>query len=77
MKSERKKIEDGSPEAKIAGTKIARNLDVDPATVRRWVREGCPCYKIGPGLVRYRLSEVIAWRQTRPGRKEREEFATR
>jgi helix-turn-helix protein len=49
-----------------SGPNIARMLDVDAATLRRWRREGCPFHDIGHGLIRFRLSEVLAWRATRP-----------
>ena len=45
-----------------AGPRIARKLDVDPATVRRWVREGCPHYTLGNKLIRFKLDELLAWR---------------
>lgn len=44
---------------------IARALQVDPATIRRWARAGCPRHIIGKNLIRYRLSEVMAWLPTR------------
>jgi len=49
----------------ISGPKVAHTLDLDPATVRRYKKEGCPCHVIGEGLIRYRLSEVLAWRAQR------------
>jgi hypothetical protein len=49
-----------------SGPSIARALDVDAATVRRWRREGCPSHDLGNGLIRFRLDEVLAWRATRP-----------
>jgi hypothetical protein len=48
-----------------SGPRIARKLDLDPATIRRWAREGAPHHVIGEGLVRYRLDELLAWRATR------------
>jgi hypothetical protein len=48
-----------------SGPKIARKLDVDPATVRRWAREGMPHHILGEGLIRYRLDEVLNWRANR------------
>jgi hypothetical protein len=49
----------------ISGPRVARTIDVDPATVRRWVGKGMPCRILGEGLVRYRLNEVLAWRALR------------
>ena len=60
-----KTIEPAKEEMK-SGPKIARILDVDAATLRRWRREGCPHHIIGEGLVRYRLDEVLEWRSRRP-----------
>ena len=48
-----------------AGPRIARKLDLDPATIRRWAREGAPHHVLGDKLVRYRLSELLAWRAAR------------
>lgn len=48
-----------------SGPNIARKIDLDPATIRRWVREGAPHHVIGDKLVRYRLSELLAWRAAR------------
>jgi hypothetical protein len=44
-----------------AGPRIARKIDVDPATIRRYGREGCPKHILGPKMTRYKLSEVLAW----------------
>jgi predicted DNA-binding transcriptional regulator AlpA len=53
----------------ISGPNLARYLDLDPATPRRWVRdEGCPHHVLGDKLIRYKLSEVLAWRAERKGK---------
>jgi transposase-like protein len=54
-----------SKEPMLSGPKIARILDVDPATIRRWRKEKAPHHLIGEGLIRYRLSEIVGWRATR------------
>src|SRR5258708_3913432 len=59
-------------EPKISGPHVARSLDKDPATIRRWVREGCPCYPIASGMTLFKISEVIAWRATRPSFQSKE-----
>jgi hypothetical protein len=52
-----------SPEEDLwSGPRIARKLDIDPATVRRWVREGAPHQVLGAKLIRFRLDELLAWR---------------
>jgi hypothetical protein len=49
----------------ISGPRVARKLDLDPATIRRWAREGAPHHIIGEGLIRYHLDELLAWRADR------------
>ena len=61
-----------SKEPMLSGPKIARILDVDPATIRRWRKEKAPHHLIGEGLIRYRLSEILAWRATRKPIKQSE-----
>jgi len=51
-----------------AGSSIARIIEVHEATLRRWAREGMPVHLLGPGLVRYNLDEVLAWRANRPAK---------
>ena len=46
----------------LSGPRIARKLDIDPATVRRWVREGAPHHVLGDKLIRFRLDDLLAWR---------------
>jgi hypothetical protein len=53
-----------------AGPRIARKIDVDPATIRRWAREGAPHHVLGEKLVRYRLGELLAWRAERKGKPQ-------
>jgi hypothetical protein len=43
------------------GPNIARKIDVDPATMRRYHREGCPGYILGPRMTRFKMSEVLTW----------------
>lgn len=45
----------------VTGPSVARKISVDPATVRRYHREGCPGHILGPRMTRYKLSEVLAW----------------
>ena len=54
-----KKIDD--TEDLKSGPQVARFIGVDPATVRRYGREGMPRHVLGAGFTRYRISEVLAW----------------
>ena len=44
-----------------SGPQVARFIGVDPATVRRYVREGLPRHVLGAGFTRFKVSEVLAW----------------
>lgn len=46
----------------LSGSRLAKKLDVDPATVRRWVREGAPHHVLGDNLIRFKFEELLAWR---------------
>jgi excisionase family DNA binding protein len=51
----------------ISGGQLARKMGVDPATIRRWRRdEGAPFYQAGHNLIRFKFTEVQAWRANRP-----------
>jgi hypothetical protein len=50
----------------LRGSEAAVKLRVDSATIRRWRREGAPFEKLGNGLIRYRMSDLLIWRSTRP-----------
>jgi predicted DNA-binding transcriptional regulator AlpA len=54
------------PEEKLlSGPEVAREWCLDPATIRRWRKEGAPSHVLGAGLIRYRLSELKTWRANR------------
>ena len=53
----------------LSGPSVAKTWDVDPATIRRWRREGAPSHVLGKGLIRYRLSELEKWRASRNAHK--------
>ena len=57
-----KKLSPPEEEDFLSGPKIARKIDVDPATIRRWVREGAPHQVLGDKLIRFKLNELLAWR---------------
>ena len=66
----------------LSGPSVAKTWDLDPATIRRWRREGAPYHILGTGLIRYRLSELERWRASRPvqhtvalGAKNQKRFA--
>lgn len=40
---------------------LADWFQVSIPTVNRWVRDGVPCLKPSPGVVRFNLIEVIEW----------------
>jgi predicted DNA-binding transcriptional regulator AlpA len=54
-----KKIDD--TEDLKSGPQVARFIGVDPATVRRYAREGMPRHVLGAGFTRFKLSEVLEW----------------
>jgi hypothetical protein len=54
-----------SDEELLSGAAVARKWSLNPATIRRWKDEGAPAHELGKGLIRYRLSELIAWRAKR------------
>jgi hypothetical protein len=49
----------------ISGPRVAAILDLDPASIRRWRREGAPHHILDEGLIRYDIDEILAWRATR------------
>jgi len=53
----------------LSGPSIAKTWDLDPATIRRWRREGAPSHVLGNGLIRYRLRELEKWRASRKAQK--------
>jgi hypothetical protein len=53
----------------LSGPNVAKTWDLDPATIRRWRREGAPSHILGKGLIRYRLSELEKWRASRNAHK--------
>jgi hypothetical protein len=49
----------------LSGPEVARKWCLNPATIRRWRVEGAPAHTLGQGLIRYKLSELRAWRAQR------------
>ena len=69
-----------TPEPYIDARALAVTMGVSVATVTRWTRAGAPSETWGMRVRRYRLSEVVAWRQAQaasidndhsPGRSRR------
>jgi hypothetical protein len=59
LKGKKPKVKE---EGCLSGPNIARILDVDVATVRRWhFKEGAPAHPFGD-MLRFKLSEIIEWR---------------
>jgi hypothetical protein len=52
----------------LTGPALARKLQIDPATPRRWIREGCPFHSLG-GYKRFDLEEVLTWHAKRRAQK--------
>jgi hypothetical protein len=71
MKQKKKAVE----EELKTGPDIARIICVDPATVRRYAREGMPHHALGAGFVRYKLNEVLAWLAQRPRKSKKQPAA--
>ena len=70
----------GPAERWIDARELAETMGVSLATVTRWTRAGVPSQTWGMRVRRYRLSEVVAWRQAQaasidndpsPGRSRR------
>ncbi len=48
-------------------TSLAGVLAVKPPTIRKWIREGLPYFRLGK-LIRFRTTEVSAWLETKKAR---------
>ena len=52
-------------EVMVDTSAVAVHFSVTERTVRNWVdREGLPAYRLG-GLLKFRLSEVVRWAESR------------
>ena len=49
----------------IDRNELAEYFGVSVATIDRWIRDGVPTIKPSPGIVRFDLSEVVAWAKSR------------
>jgi phage terminase Nu1 subunit (DNA packaging protein) len=54
----------GRPVAYLSEAELADVLEVDPRVLRRWRADGCP-HVMRDSRVRYRLPQVVAWREER------------
>lgn len=48
---------------------LAAHFQVSVPTVHRWIRDGAPCLRPSPGVVRFNLSDVLAWSRARAERE--------
>ncbi len=42
---------------------LAKVIKVSPDTARKWRRQGCPHVAVGEKKLRWRLSDVLRWRE--------------
>lgn len=48
---------------------LADWFQVSIPTVHRWLRDGAPCLRPSPGVVRFELDAVVEWSKSRPAEK--------
>jgi excisionase family DNA binding protein len=52
------------PEPEVLTTlQLAKRFGVSKDTVYRWIREGCPHFKVGDKDYRFRYDKVLAWKE--------------
>jgi len=62
-----------TPEALVDIEVVAKHFDVNPLTVRNWVKDRkCPHFKPSRQILRFRLSEVEAWANQVPVNEDAE-----
>jgi len=49
------------PEPMLTADQVAAIYSVSKRTVYRWALAGAPHYKLGPKLVRFRISELVEY----------------
>lgn len=55
------------PEQFLTTTELSALLKVSEDTIRDWANaKGCPHLRVSKGAHRFRISEVVAWLQSRP-----------
>jgi hypothetical protein len=42
---------------------LAKRIKISPDTARKWRREGCPHVAVGEKKLRWRLADVLRWRE--------------
>lgn len=47
---------------------LADWFQVSIPTVHRWLRDGAPCLRPSPGVVRFDLASVTEWAKSRPAK---------
>ena len=48
---------------------LAAHFNVSVPTIHRWIRDGLPCLRPSPGVVRFDLADVLAWSKARAERE--------
>lgn len=55
--------EPGTTSELLTTEELARVIKVSPDTARKWRRQGCPHVAVGEKKLRWRLSDVLRWRE--------------
>lgn len=53
----------GDPGELLTTEELAKRIKISPDTARKWRREGCPHVAVGEKKLRWRLADVLRWRE--------------
>lgn len=53
----------------LTAPELRDRLKVSLAAIRKWTRSGMPCKKLGVRLVRFEMTSVLAWLESRKNEK--------
>lgn len=56
-------LEPGPTGELLTTEELAKLIKVSPDTARKWRRQGCPHVAVGEKKFRWRLSDVLRWRE--------------